>query len=309
MSWSMAAGRWRSAATSAGLRPSFSSSSASFAAAVVLPDPWSPARRIVVGGRGEKARRESEEPRSSVSSSWTIFTTSWPGVRLFRTVSPSARSRTWATNSLTTPKLTSASSRARRTSRMAREIASSSRTPRPRRSPRALWSFSLSASNIADGRVAGLETAQSGSQTARMVSAAAARKTVSVLFCDLAGSTALGEALDPEPLRELMGRWYDEMRIAVERHGGTVEKFVGDAVMAVFGVPRAHEDDALRAVRAAVEMRAARGRLNGELGRELRSRIGVNSGEVVTGDGSTTLVTGDAVNTAKRLEEAARPGE
>src|ERR1700751_2014586 len=98
-----------------------------------------------------------------------------------------------------------------------------------------------------------------------MVSAAAARKTVSVVFCDLADSTALGERLDPEPLRELLGRWYEEMRIAVERHGGTVEKFVGDAVMAVFALPRAHEDDALRAVRAALEMQNAVGRLNASL--------------------------------------------
>src|SRR4051794_19069690 len=235
---------------------------------------------MVVGGRGEKARRESEEPRSSVSSSWTILTTCWPGVRLFRTSSPSARSRTCATNCLTTPKLTSASSRARRTSRMAREIASSSRTPRPRRSPRALWSLSLSASNIGR-RVAALETAQPARHTAHMVSTAAARKTVSVLFCDLSGSTALGERLDPEPLRELMGRWYEEMRVAVERHGGTVEKFVGDAVMAVFGLPRAHEDDALRAIRAALEMQSGVERLNASLagrgGSELRVPIGLNT--------------------------------
>jgi class 3 adenylate cyclase/tetratricopeptide (TPR) repeat protein len=146
-----------------------------------------------------------------------------------------------------------------------------------------------------------------------MVSTAAARKTVSVLFCDLAGSTALGEQLDPELLRELMGRWYEEMRVAVERHGGTVEKFVGDAVMAVFGLPQAHEDDALRAVRAALEMQGAVGRLNGSLaGRDvpsLRIRIGINTGEVVTGDGVATLATGDAVNTAKRLEEAAGGGD
>jgi class 3 adenylate cyclase/tetratricopeptide (TPR) repeat protein len=146
-----------------------------------------------------------------------------------------------------------------------------------------------------------------------MVSAAAARKTVSVLFCDLADSTALGERLDPEPLRELMGRWYDEMRSAVERHGGTVEKFVGDAVMAIFGVPRAHEDDALRAIRAALEMQSAVKRLNaaaaGRDGPELRLRIGINTGEVVTGEGAATLATGDAVNTAKRLEEAAGAGE
>ena len=146
-----------------------------------------------------------------------------------------------------------------------------------------------------------------------MVSAAAARKTVSVLFCDLAGSTVLGEQLDPELLRELMGRWYEEMRVAVERHGGIVEKFVGDAVMAVFGLPQAHEDDALRAVRAALDMQGAVGRLNGSLaGRDvpsLRIRIGINTGEVVTGDGVATLATGDAVNTAKRLEEAAGGGD
>src|SRR5581483_12074282 len=121
-----------------------------------------------------------------------------------------------------------------------------------------------------------------------------------------------GERLDPEPLRELLGRWYEEMRIAVERHGGMVEKFVGDAVMAIFGLPRAHEDDALRAVRAALEMQKAVERLNAPLaGRgvpELRIRIGINTGEVVTGDDATTLVTGDAVNTAKRLEQAAAGG-
>ena len=133
--------------------------------------------------------------------------------------------------------------------------------------------------------------------------AAVMRKTVTVLFCDLAGSTQLGERLDPEALRTVMSRWYEAMRTPIERAGGTVEKFVGDAVMAVFGVPAAHEDDAFRAVRAALEMREAVAPLGLEI------RIGVNTGEVVTGDSSTTLVTGDAVNTAKRLEEAAPPGE
>jgi class 3 adenylate cyclase/tetratricopeptide (TPR) repeat protein len=137
-----------------------------------------------------------------------------------------------------------------------------------------------------------------------MASAAAVmRKTVTVLFCDVAGSTELGERLDPEALRAVMTRWFDAMRTPVERAGGTVEKFVGDAVMAVFGVPAAHEDDAFRAVQAAVEMRDA------AVPHGLGIRIGVNTGEVVTGDGATTLVTGDAVNTAKRLEEAAAPGE
>jgi class 3 adenylate cyclase/tetratricopeptide (TPR) repeat protein len=128
------------------------------------------------------------------------------------------------------------------------------------------------------------------------------RKTVTVLFCDVTGSTELGEALDPEALRELLARYFERMKAIVERHGGTVEKFIGDAVMAVFGVPTAHEDDALRAVRAAAEMRDA----IPELG--LRARIGLNTGMVVTGT-EERLATGDAVNVAARLEQAAEPGE
>ena len=102
------------------------------------------------------------------------------------------------------------------------------------------------------------------------------RKTVTVVFCDVTGSTALGEASDPEALRAVLARYFASMKSIVESHGGTVEKFIGDAVMAVFGVPRVHEDDALRAVRAAAEMRDALP----ELGVE--ARIGVNTGEVVT---------------------------
>ena len=128
------------------------------------------------------------------------------------------------------------------------------------------------------------------------------RKTVTVLFCDLTGSTALGETLDPERLRALLARYFERMKAIVERHGGTVEKFIGDAVMAVFGVPILHEDDALRAVRAAIEMRDALS----ELG--LQGRIGVMTGEVVTGT-EERLATGDAVNVAARLEQAAPPGE
>jgi class 3 adenylate cyclase/tetratricopeptide (TPR) repeat protein len=128
------------------------------------------------------------------------------------------------------------------------------------------------------------------------------RKTVTVLFCDVTGSTALGESLDPEPLRALLARYFEQMKTIVERHGGTVEKFIGDAVMAVFGVPAVHEDDALRALRAAEEMREA----FPELG--INGRIGVNTGEVVTGT-EERLATGDAVNVAARLEQAARPGE
>jgi class 3 adenylate cyclase/tetratricopeptide (TPR) repeat protein len=127
------------------------------------------------------------------------------------------------------------------------------------------------------------------------------RKTVTVLFCDLTGSTALGESVDPERLRALLARYFERMKAIVERHGGSVEKFIGDAVMAVFGVPVLHEDDALRAVRAAVEMRDALP----ELG--LEGRIGVMTGEVVTGT-EERLATGDAVNVAARLEQAAEPG-
>jgi class 3 adenylate cyclase/predicted ATPase len=128
------------------------------------------------------------------------------------------------------------------------------------------------------------------------------RKTVTVLFCDLTGSTALGESLDPERLRALLAQYFEGMKAIVERHGGSVEKFIGDAVMAVFGVPVLHEDDALRAVRAAAEMREALP----ELG--LQGRIGVMTGEVVTGT-EERLATGDAVNVAARLEQAAHPGE
>ena len=127
------------------------------------------------------------------------------------------------------------------------------------------------------------------------------RKTVTVLFCDLSGSTSLGETVDPERFRTLLARYFERMKAIVESHGGAVEKFIGDAVMAVFGVPVLHEDDALRAVRAAVEMRDALP----ELG--IEGRIGVMTGEVVTGT-EERLVTGDAVNVAARLEQAAELG-
>ncbi len=141
------------------------------------------------------------------------------------------------------------------------------------------------------------------------------RKTVTVLFCDVTGSTTLGEFEDPERLRRVMTRYFDETRSAVERHGGKVEKFIGDAVMAVFGVPALHEDDALRALRAAAELHEVLGTLNDELERTVGVRIevrtGVNTGEVIAGDPTRhdTFVTGAAVNVAERLERAARPGE
>ncbi|MGB2875625.1 MAG: adenylate/guanylate cyclase domain-containing protein [Gaiellaceae bacterium] len=149
---------------------------------------------------------------------------------------------------------------------------------------------------------AGLAVAEHGAEV---------RKTVTIVFSDVTGSTSLGEQLDPELLRRVMSRYFDEMRAAVERHGGVVEKFIGDAVMAVFGIPQLHEDDALRAVRAALDMREALTGLNEELGVELKARTGVNTGEVVAGDPSAgqRLVTGDPVNVAARLEQAAMPGQ
>jgi len=141
------------------------------------------------------------------------------------------------------------------------------------------------------------------------------RKTVTVVFCDVTGSTAMGERLDPESLRDVQSRYFEAMRAAIERHGGTVEKYIGDAVMAVFGIPQLHEDDALRAVRAAADMREELTALNKELERDrgvtIQVRIGVNTGEVVAGGSASdpALVTGDAVNVAARLEQGAVPGE
>jgi class 3 adenylate cyclase/tetratricopeptide (TPR) repeat protein len=146
-------------------------------------------------------------------------------------------------------------------------------------------------------------------------SAREVRKVVTIVFCDVVGSTAIGERQDPEQLRWLMSRYFEEMSAIVSRHGGTVGKFIGDAVMAVFGAPVLHEDDALRAIRAAAAMREAVDALNVEfessLGVRIEVRIGINSGEVIAGDASRsdTLVTGDAVNTASRLEVSAGSGE
>ena len=141
------------------------------------------------------------------------------------------------------------------------------------------------------------------------------RRTVTVLFADLVGSTAIAERLDPESTRTLMRRLFEEMRVVIERHGGWTEKYIGDAVMAVFGVPRAHEDDALRAVKAAFELQDALTKLSNEAidrwGVKLALRVGINTGEVVVSDGSTSglSVVGDPVNVAARLEQAAAPGE
>ncbi len=149
--------------------------------------------------------------------------------------------------------------------------------------------------------------AELAAQAAREV-----RKTVTVVFADVTDSTALGERLELESFRRVIARYFDVARTCLERHGGTVEKFIGDAVMAVFGVPTVHEDDALRALRASSELRDSLASLNEELERDygisLLLRTGVNTGEVVTGT-EERLATGDAVNVAARLEQAAQPGE
>jgi len=147
------------------------------------------------------------------------------------------------------------------------------------------------------------------------ISSSDERKPVTILFTDVAGSTALGERLEPEAVRRVMLRYFESASAVVERHGGTVEKFIGDAVMAVFGVPTALEDHAGRAVRAALELQEELERLNRELQRQwgvqIAIRTGLNSGEVVAGDASAgqALVTGDAVNVAARLQQAAAAGE
>jgi len=142
------------------------------------------------------------------------------------------------------------------------------------------------------------------------------RQTVTVVFADVMGSTSLGERLDPESLRRILSRYFDSLRAVFERHGGAVQKFIGDAVVAVFGIPDVHEDDALRALRAVVDMAATLRKLNDDLLQEqgfaIGVRTGVNTGEVVVGDprpGQQQLVLGDAINVAARLEQTAQPGE
>ncbi len=130
------------------------------------------------------------------------------------------------------------------------------------------------------------------------------RRRVTILFCDLVDSTGIGDRLDPETYGQILRRFAETAHHAIEQHGGTVEKFIGDAVMAVFGAPVLHEDDALRAVRAAAAIRERMAALNEELAREyatrLAIRIGVNTGEVVIG-AEDRLATGDAINVAARL--------
>jgi class 3 adenylate cyclase len=142
------------------------------------------------------------------------------------------------------------------------------------------------------------------------------RKTVTILFSDLKDSTALGEQLDSEALHEVKERYFGAMAAEIKRHGGKIEKYIGDAIMAVFGLPRAHEDDALRVVRAAIGMQTVLAEVNGDLqarfGVALANRTGINTGEVVTTDDpgvNQKMVTGDAVNLAARLEQAAPKNE
>jgi class 3 adenylate cyclase/tetratricopeptide (TPR) repeat protein len=141
------------------------------------------------------------------------------------------------------------------------------------------------------------------------------RKIVTILFIDAVSSTALGERIDPESMRAVMTRYFDAMREAIESHGGVVEKFIGDAVMAIFGVPVVHEDDALRACRTAIEIRRRLAdmepQIRADRGVVIEWRAGINTGQVVAGDvaAGQRIVTGDAVNVAARLEAAAAPGE
>ena len=129
------------------------------------------------------------------------------------------------------------------------------------------------------------------------------RKLASVLFVDLVDSTAEVARTDPEVVRRRINRFFDQVEHCVTTHGGIVEKFAGDAVMAAFGIPQAHEDDAERAVRASIAILCA----VHDLG--LEARIGVEAGEVVADSGDSTFATGEAVNLAARLQQAAEPGQ
>jgi len=155
---------------------------------------------------------------------------------------------------------------------------------------------------------AGLARADRTPPASAPFGAHASRKVVTVLFCNVAGSTSLGEELDPEVLHVVVGRYFAEIQATIERHGGKVAKFIGDAVMAVFGIPSVREDDAMRAVRAAAEIRGRLPAVAEEVGVGLGLRIGVNTGLVLVGEGEN-LAVGDAVNVAARLEQAAAPDE
>ena len=171
-----------------------------------------------------------------------------------------------------------------------------------------------SAPNAPDSKFCGECGATIGTSAAPPVPAAATpsteRRLVSVLFADLVGSTNLAEGRDPEEVRDLLSRYFETARETIERYGGLVEKFIGDAVMAVWGTPSAHEDDAERAVRAALELLEAVETLGADVGADLRARAGVLTGEAAATVGATSqgIVAGDLVNTASRLQSMAEPG-
>jgi DNA-binding SARP family transcriptional activator len=159
----------------------------------------------------------------------------------------------------------------------------------------------------------GLDLSAPGEKTAARE--ADRRKTVTILFTDVVDSTSLGATLDPEVLQDIMQRFFGTAESVVQKHGGSVEKFIGDAVMAAFGIPTLHEDDALRAVRAAHDLHESLAELNAELERErgvtIQIRTGLNTGEVVAGDPGSgqSFATGTAVNVAMRIHQSAAPGE
>ena len=171
-----------------------------------------------------------------------------------------------------------------------------------------------SAPNAPDSKFCGECGATIGTSAAPPVPAAAMpsteRRLVSVLFADLVGSTNLAEGRDPEEVRDLLSRYFETARETIERYGGLVEKFIGDAVMAVWGTPAAHEDDAERAVRAALELLEAVEALGADVGADLLARAGVLTGEAAATVGATSqgIVAGDLVNTASRLQSMAEPG-
>ncbi|MGZ5213769.1 MAG: adenylate/guanylate cyclase domain-containing protein [Actinomycetota bacterium] len=181
--------------------------------------------------------------------------------------------------------------------------------------PLALACPSCGAANSGDSKFCGecgstLSTTAASPTASTTVAPSTERRLVSVLFADLVGFTTLSQHKDAEDVRELLTRYFDTARATIERHGGLVEKFIGDAVMAVWGTPIAHEDDAERAVRTALELVDGVEALGHEVGMDLRARAGVLTGEAAAmlGDTSQGMVTGDLVNTASRLQSAAEPG-
>ncbi|MEO7002630.1 MAG: adenylate/guanylate cyclase domain-containing protein [Ktedonobacterales bacterium] len=201
---------------------------------------------------------------------------------------------------------------------MSAAMLSSSRLPMPREAPPTISRTRAGRTAYAGAATPTVPTVQSAETAAIAEEMAEQRRVVTILFADLTNSTTLGETTDPEELRATLAQFFALMAREIHRHGGTVEKYIGDAVMAVFGLPIAHEDDPVRAVRAALGMQAALRDFNGERlandpsAAELQLRIGVNTGEVAAAgdaqEGRDFLITGDAVNVAARLQQLAEPG-